>query len=486
MKQRNLFLDMELVSSSSSNLPNQQQQKHQQLLNKKEEYKNPSWDSTTKNVCKITPNRKSLSSKRTGTSTNTNAQRMDGTNTFRAEGFSIGRNFTRLRGHSLTSHTLHHRHPPPPSWDDLLLEQTLGRGASGSVVHLARLKIFIQDDNQLQQQQHRITDYQEEEKRPWCWVAVKVFPKLKLINNDNIKKSLLQELAMISKLCHPNIIPLFGATYEPNTGVSLILEYMDIGSLSTLFPRTNNGDYNNDEPSMIIQTPLPYLAALAFQIIHGLAYLHSHGIIHRDLKPENILVQSNGQVKLADFGLATAMSLNRSNDDCEIRNHQADEDTNYEGQALSSDDSPQHLYTYPQGSMMHHTMVGTIQYMSPEKLLFKNYSFPSDVWSYGLILLECGYKSRWTDIICFGNDTKNHPRPDYNSIPSLVEMAVILEDFSIDTLLQTLLNLYIKHDVLVEKKLTLHWNQESFQQLQELWSLSLQTVPGEFFSWSYY
>lgn len=53
---------------------------------------------------------------------------------------------------------------------------------------------------------------------------------------------------------------------------------------------------------------LPLLQDLMRQLLSGLAFLHSNRVMHRDLKPENILVTSQGQVKLADFGLARIYS----------------------------------------------------------------------------------------------------------------------------------------------------------------------------------
>lgn len=94
----------------------------------------------------------------------------------------------------------------------------------------------------------------------------------------------------------------------------------------------------------------PILAAIAYQMLWGLSFLHFENLLHRDIKPANVLVSSAGCVKLSDFGISS--------------------------QRDSLHD-------------MNSTVIGTQRFMSPERLRGKSYGSPSDIWSFGLVLLEC-------------------------------------------------------------------------------------------------
>ena len=87
-----------------------------------------------------------------------------------------------------------------------------------------------------------------------------------------------------------------------------------------------------------------------FQLLTGVAYCHHHRVLHRDLKPQNLLINREGELKLADFGLARAFGI------------------------------PVRSYTHE---------VVTLWYRAPDVLLgSRKYSTPVDIWSIGCIFAE--------------------------------------------------------------------------------------------------
>uniref|UniRef100_A0A7N8X7X8 cyclin-dependent kinase n=1 Tax=Mastacembelus armatus TaxID=205130 RepID=A0A7N8X7X8_9TELE len=63
------------------------------------------------------------------------------------------------------------------------------------------------------------------------------------------------------------------------------------------------------DSSPVAGIPLPLVKSYLFQLLQGLAFCHSHRVLHRDLKPQNLLINAQGEIKLADFGLARAFGV---------------------------------------------------------------------------------------------------------------------------------------------------------------------------------
>lgn len=119
--------------------------------------------------------------------------------------------------------------------------------------------------------------------------AIKVLPKTKLGNSSYLAR-FQREAKAIASLSHPNIVRAYDIDNEKDTHY-LVMEYVEGADLQTLVKR--NG-------------PLPFDVAADYiaQAAHGLQHSHDVGLIHRDVKPANLLVNTEGQVKVLDLGLA--------------------------------------------------------------------------------------------------------------------------------------------------------------------------------------
>ncbi|GAB4847771.1 hypothetical protein Ancab_026834 [Ancistrocladus abbreviatus] len=103
-------------------------------------------------------------------------------------------------------------------------------------------------------------------------------------------KQLNQEINLLSHLKHKNIVRYYGSELGEDT-LSVYLEYVSGGSIHKLLQEY--GPFKE-----------PVIKNYTRQILSGLAYLHSRNTVHRDIKGANILVDPDGEIKLADFGMA--------------------------------------------------------------------------------------------------------------------------------------------------------------------------------------
>lgn len=119
--------------------------------------------------------------------------------------------------------------------------------------------------------------------------AIKVLPQSKLGKSSYLAR-FQQEAKAIASLNHPNVVRAHDIDNQGDTHY-IVMEYVDGDDLQTIVKKKG-------------PLPIGKVANYMIQACHGLQHAHDVGLIHRDIKPANLLINSKGQVKLLDLGLA--------------------------------------------------------------------------------------------------------------------------------------------------------------------------------------
>jgi hypothetical protein len=124
-------------------------------------------------------------------------------------------------------------------------------------------------------------------------VAVKLLAE-HLADDPTFVSRFQREAQAAARLVHPNIVQVFDSGQDESTGqYFIVMEYIQGQSCAEIL--RDDGWLEVDEAISIID-----------QACEGLYYAHRHGVVHRDVKPGNLLRSREGEVKLADFGIAKA------------------------------------------------------------------------------------------------------------------------------------------------------------------------------------
>ncbi|XP_010782608.1 cyclin-dependent kinase 2 [Notothenia coriiceps] len=113
---------------------------------------------------------------------------------------------------------------------------------------------------------------------------------------EGVPSTAIREISLLKELSHPNIVKLRDVIHTENK-LYLVFEFLhqDLKKFMDSFT--------------VAGIPLPLVKSYLFQLLQGLAFCHSHRVLHRDLKPQNLLINAQGEIKLADFGLARAFGV---------------------------------------------------------------------------------------------------------------------------------------------------------------------------------
>jgi len=192
-------------------------------------------------------------------------------------------------------------------------------------------------------------------------VAVKVLAG-HLSASPELKLRMEREARAISSLNHPHICQLYDIGSQDGTDY-LVMEFLEG---ETLAEKLRRG-------------PLPLLEIykIGIAVAEALAAAHKNGIVHRDLKPGNIMMTEGG-AKLMDFGLAKPLGVQTSSSG----SGSASAAPSFTAAATLSGHSPLTPLTTA-GSV-----IGTIQYMSPEQIEGKEADARSDIFAFGAVLYE--------------------------------------------------------------------------------------------------
>lgn len=164
--------------------------------------------------------------------------------------------------------------------------------------------------------------------------------KIRLESEDEgVPSTAIREISLLKELRDENTVRLYDIIHSDSHKLYLVFEFLDL-DLKKYMESIPQG----------VGLGADMIKKFLMQLVKGTAYCHGHRILHRDLKPQNLLIDKEGNLKLADFGLARGFGV------------------------------PLRSYTHE---------VVTLWYRAPEILLGgKQYSTGVDIWSIGCIFAE--------------------------------------------------------------------------------------------------
>ena len=167
---------------------------------------------------------------------------------------------------------------------------------------------------------------------PHYILALKCLYKSEIVES-RVEKQIRREIEIQQNLRHPNVLRLYGYFHDEKR-IFLMLEFAGKGELYKQLVK--HGSFTERRSARYID-----------QMADALSYLHAKHVIHRDIKPENLLLGINGELKIGDFGWSVHAPGNRRK-----------------------------------------TLCGTLDYLPPEMVEYKEHNEKVDHWALGVLTYE--------------------------------------------------------------------------------------------------
>ncbi|MBL9114263.1 MAG: protein kinase [Verrucomicrobiaceae bacterium] len=122
-------------------------------------------------------------------------------------------------------------------------------------------------------------------------VAIKLLPRELIRDDIDFKERFKQEARTMARLSHPGIVPVYDFGETGDGQLFFVMEFIDGTDLAKVIEQRG-------------ALPVHEAVRIFRAVAEALVYAHGEGVVHRDIKPANVLIKANGEVKVADFGLA--------------------------------------------------------------------------------------------------------------------------------------------------------------------------------------